>query len=109
MHSNVEMQNNDDLYLARAVIIACVQKHSHEPGSNYESVRKGDQNRKTSTQKRLALNLMRRAGLAHHVGPCSTAELIQMQAAIKNAYQIKVYLHYHHGFIFTGTFNFNVF
>ena len=71
----IQIQNNDDLCCARALIVARARL---DKDPRWETIRKGDQNRYT-LQRKLAQQLMTEAGLTDHTGPCGIPELQKLQ------------------------------
>ena len=65
----IQIRNDDNLCMARAIIVAIAYIHKHDPKYQWESVRKGDTHRYT-LQKRKATELMELAGLKDHEEKC---------------------------------------
>ncbi|MCP3667712.1 MAG: hypothetical protein GY696_35345, partial [Gammaproteobacteria bacterium] len=81
----------DDLCLPRALVVAMARIEKEEDpqvASNWEAIRRPRQN---GLQKKLALTLMRQAGLRDHEGPCGEQEIRKLQAALEPMYQIKIF------------------
>lgn len=85
----IEINNRDELCCARAIVTAIAKIDNDE---NYDTIRRGDRGRCTM-QRRLAMALMAKAGLASHQGPCGPEEWILLQDALRKEgdYQLKIF------------------
>ena len=89
--SFIQIQNDDDLCLARAVVVAKARIDKETD----QSVKWGciRQNEKTRNylQRDMARQLMADCGLGDHGGPCGIAEFKQIQSFLAPNYQLKIF------------------
>lgn len=79
--SLIKIQNDDNLCLARAIVLSIARYHSTDSQAKhaeYENIRKQDRSGCTA-MKRKAKALMTTAGLANHQGPCGIPEMEHIQ------------------------------
>src|SRR3569832_966822 len=96
--SLIIIKNNDNLCLARAIVVAIARI---EKDPKWNSIRQGDKNRHYIQAKR-ARRLMEKAGLKQHSGPCGIKELSKIQDIVSD-YQIRVFsIEHFGGIIFEG-------
>ena len=81
------IENSDNLCCARAIVTV---RASIENDPKWEFNQEGRQKQMHTTQKNLAQELMEKAGLKDHKGPCGYEELSKLQEALQ-WYQIKVW------------------
>ncbi|MCP3664358.1 MAG: hypothetical protein GY696_18025, partial [Gammaproteobacteria bacterium] len=85
---------DDDLCLARALVVAKARidkETDPELARKWKNIQKNRPAQANSIQKRMALALMRQAGLQDHVGPCGEQEIRKLQEALQPDYQIKIF------------------
>uniref|UniRef100_A0A915JZ58 OTU domain-containing protein n=1 Tax=Romanomermis culicivorax TaxID=13658 RepID=A0A915JZ58_ROMCU len=86
----ITINNKDDnLCLARAVVVAIAMLNKHNPEYQWNTIRTKNPHPR-SLQTRKAHELMVRAGLQNHKGPCGIQELNMIQDIIPE-YRIKVF------------------
>ena len=97
-HAFIRIKNDDDLCLARALVVAKTRadKKAGDPEATavWDTVRVVDKRRanRDTLQKRLAVKMTRDCGLANHQGRCGLKELQKFQDFLEPDYQIKVQL-----------------
>jgi hypothetical protein len=85
----IRIQNNDNLCLARAIVVAIAHFNKTDSMSNWNTLRRSKQG-SGSLQTKKAIELMKRAGLSQHKGHCGIGEMCQIQKVL-NDYKLKVF------------------
>jgi len=85
----IRIKNDDDLCLARALVVAMTRPNRFEDKKKWNRIRYGETKRYTQ-QKDDAEALMKLAGLQHHNGPCGIPEIKAIQNVLTD-YQIKIF------------------
>jgi hypothetical protein len=104
-HSFIRITNNDNLCLARALVVAKVRLDKETcplARKTWENIRKETTTKAMTNnknnlrnwetaQKRMAIELMENCGLGNHQGQCGLKEMQKFQDYLAPEYQIKVF------------------
>jgi len=99
----VKIYNDDDMCLARALVVAMEYPNRFKDKNRWNRIRKGETGR-FKDQRDDAVLLMKKAGLQNHKGACGIPEIQAIQDVLEG-YQIKIFSSdLGHKVMFQGTF-----
>jgi len=85
----VKIKNDDDMCLARALVVAMEYPNRFKDKNRWNRIKKGESGL-FKDQRDEAILLMKKAGLQNHTGPCGIPEIQAIQDVL-DGYQIKIF------------------